>query len=504
MSNSWSHGYYADEGYEYGYHTETSPSYLQWMCTLQGIDAPKDNFTYLDLGCGQGLSLIFHAALHPDSQFIGVDFMPRHIAHARSLAKRLALRNITFIEADFLDLAKWPDKIGEVDYAVAHGISTWVSKEVRKGMWSLVSKVLKPGGIVYNSYNTYPGWHSASPFQHLVIQLNNHMRGKAAIDLAIRKMSALKDANAVLFEMLPSLDMRIDGMSRSDPAYLVQEYNNTAWQPLYVAEILQEISEYKLDYFGTANVVQLFDASYPPSLLEVINQESSLHMRETIRDFAIGQSFRRDLYAKGSLELGKALQINRLGEQALISTQTELIDNENVVEMVYENLTVTFDKATLQGVIDAFGEKGATVNDVQKVLPQFSVREVAEIATYLIHNGKLGIRTGYCVDKLKKINHELANAHLDGAPYNYLAFGKTNRVIRLRNADMMLLSHHLQGVQNQDLDKKLQETMTILNKRFCIEGREITNPQESLEQAKLHANHFLDVVLPALVSQEVI
>lgn len=77
MSNSWSHGYYADEGYEYGYHTETSPSYLQWMCTLQGIDAPKDNFTYLDLGCGQGLSLIFHAALHPDSQFIGVDFMPR-------------------------------------------------------------------------------------------------------------------------------------------------------------------------------------------------------------------------------------------------------------------------------------------------------------------------------------------------------------------------------------------------------------------------------------------
>ena len=108
------------------------------------------------------------------------------------------------------------------------------------------------------------------------------------------------------------------------------------------------------------------------------------------------------------------------------------------------------------------------------------------------------------LDKLKKINHELAHAHLDGGPYNYLAFARTNRVIRLRNADMMLLSHHLQGVQNQDLDKKLQETMTILNKRFCIEGREITNLQESLEQAKLHANHFLDVVLPALVSQEVI
>ena len=74
MSNSWSHGYYADEGYEYGYHTETSPSYLQWMCTLQGIDAPKDNFTYMDLGCGQGLRLIFHAALHPDSQFNGVGY----------------------------------------------------------------------------------------------------------------------------------------------------------------------------------------------------------------------------------------------------------------------------------------------------------------------------------------------------------------------------------------------------------------------------------------------
>ena len=84
---SWHRGYFADTGYTHGYFREMAPSYLAWAALMQGVAVPTRDFRYVDLGCGQGFGLILLAACHPDSQFIGVDFMPAHVAHARQLAR---------------------------------------------------------------------------------------------------------------------------------------------------------------------------------------------------------------------------------------------------------------------------------------------------------------------------------------------------------------------------------------------------------------------------------
>ena len=93
----WKHGYYADAGYTYGFYPETSPARLQWAALIQGHALPRQRFRYLDAGCGQGLSVIFAAAAHPDSEFVGIDFLPEHIAHARRLAEAAGLDNVTFV-----------------------------------------------------------------------------------------------------------------------------------------------------------------------------------------------------------------------------------------------------------------------------------------------------------------------------------------------------------------------------------------------------------------------
>jgi hypothetical protein len=59
----WKHGYFADNGYTFGYYREMAPCYLAWAALLQGVVAPTRNFRYVDLGCGQGLGLILQAAL---------------------------------------------------------------------------------------------------------------------------------------------------------------------------------------------------------------------------------------------------------------------------------------------------------------------------------------------------------------------------------------------------------------------------------------------------------
>lgn len=143
----WKHGYYADSGYTYGYYPETSPLRLAWAALVQGHQMPTRGFRYLDAGCGQGLSLILMAAAHPDSEFVGIDFLPEHVAHAASLARRCGLANVRFIEGDFTELAPDAAALGPFDYVVCHGITTWVSPEVKRALFSLVGRALKPGGL---------------------------------------------------------------------------------------------------------------------------------------------------------------------------------------------------------------------------------------------------------------------------------------------------------------------------------------------------------------------
>ena len=54
----WKHGYFADNGYTFGYYREMAPCYLAWAALLQGVVTPTRGFRYVDLGCGQGLGLI--------------------------------------------------------------------------------------------------------------------------------------------------------------------------------------------------------------------------------------------------------------------------------------------------------------------------------------------------------------------------------------------------------------------------------------------------------------
>lgn len=120
-------------------------------------------------GLWPGLDLVIAAACHPHSEFVGIDFMPEHIAHARSLAQDCGLTNVSILEGDFLALSESPDTLGEFDFAVCHGIATWVAPVIRQALFKLVGRVLKPGGLFYNRYNTLPGWLPMLPFQQLVL-----------------------------------------------------------------------------------------------------------------------------------------------------------------------------------------------------------------------------------------------------------------------------------------------------------------------------------------------
>ena len=58
-----------------------------------------------------------------------------------------------------------------LDFIVAHGVYSWVGAAQRQSIRRLVRDSLKPGGLLYLSYNSLPGWAGEMPLRKLLVEL---------------------------------------------------------------------------------------------------------------------------------------------------------------------------------------------------------------------------------------------------------------------------------------------------------------------------------------------
>jgi SAM-dependent methyltransferase len=200
--SSWAEGYVTEIGYTYGYYGELVPSRLAFACLTKGVGAPGLNaepFRLLELGCGQGLSANIIAAANPHIDYTAVDFNPAHIAGASALARDANTPNVHFREASFEEIAT-DETLGEFDVITLHGIYTWVSTENREHIIRIVRDKLKTGGLLYVSYNCYPGWAPLAPIRRLFTD-TSLVAPKAPIldrlEQSFRLFDRLKEVNAL-------------------------------------------------------------------------------------------------------------------------------------------------------------------------------------------------------------------------------------------------------------------------------------------------------------------
>lgn len=450
QSLDWKHGYFADNGYTFGYYREMAPCYLAWAALLQGVIAPTRNFRYVDLGCGQGLGLILQAACHPDSEFVGVDFMPAHVAHARRLAQAAGITNVRFIEGDFTALQNDASALadatgapleGQTDYVVAHGIASWVSPAVRASLWTLAGGLLKPGGLHYTSYNTEPGWLAAKPFQHLVMLRQAQGRtGAEALRSGMDTLAALEAAKSKLYATFTTLKPRLEVAAGMDIAYLTQEYNNRHWEPLRVADMMAQARAVKLDWVGSATLPEQFGNLLPPEMAKLIDSESDPALRETVRDLAVVQSFRRDMYVKGSTVAWPSERLRRVSETRVVASHLLPLpqSSDGKMEIVTTLGKVRVNRDASQAILDCAGEQGATIAQLQQGPGRTdSLGSMVQKTSLLIHAGLLYLQHDTDANA-RKLNHAIAQAVCDGAPYKHLAAPRLGEATSLDGLNAML------------------------------------------------------------------
>jgi SAM-dependent methyltransferase len=313
--------YAADIPYLRDFKPMLAPAWLDHVALVAGIEPPsrQNGFAWCDLGCGQGVTAAILAATHPAGVFHGIDAMPVHIDHARRLAAAAAIPNLELHAVDFAAASSL--ELPQFDYIVAHGVYTWVGTETQRAVRRFIDRRLKPGGLVYLSYNAMPGWARDLPFQGLLREFGrtfpggNFERFTAAAELA-RTLAGTGLPSLAASFIVKELQERPQDYP---PAYLVHEFMPRAWQPLYVTEVRRDMATIGLEPVGSATLSENFDwMVLDKTVRRTLGTIADPDARELVRDYYLDQRFRCDVFARSNRRLGPGERAGRLHSSTFV------------------------------------------------------------------------------------------------------------------------------------------------------------------------------------------
>jgi SAM-dependent methyltransferase len=302
-------GYLTDVPYVRQFSKELAPPALRAAMALNGFaPPPADDFDYCELGCGTGDTTNTLAAAHPRARFVGVDFNAEHVSFARGLAARGGLGNARFVERDFAELAR--EALPHFDYVCAHGVLSWISPETRGALLDFAAARLKPGGVLYVTYNALPGWAAVEPLRRLMLDASAGVAG-SSLDRARHGASVARllcDAGAEYFESNSTAKEMLETMLRMGLPYAAHEYFGAHWEPMYFADVATEMTARALGFIGQLPLYLNYrDLTIPPSAMELFRSVSDRASFESLKDYAVNEFFRGDLYVKDSAARDEAV-----------------------------------------------------------------------------------------------------------------------------------------------------------------------------------------------------
>jgi phospholipid N-methyltransferase len=450
---SWNHGYQTNYKYATGYYRELAPAWIDFSSIICGNlparKSSKDPFNYLELGSGMGFHLCLLALTHPEGNFVGIDFNPDHVLHGKCLADELRIDNIKFIEGDFIDLADgFSEFEGQYNYVVAHGIASWVTHEVREALITLASNSLKLGGLFYCSYNSLPGKQHLSSLQQLALiefkrnqdfssSENPHPVIQAAKTLIALQGTQEDPSKFTLCN--PQLVNYINsGLEKQDQSYLSGEFLNEGWQPLSVLEVHSTTVSNKLSYVGSATLPENFSNLLPDNIRDLVNAESNDLIREFLKDIAINQGFRRDLFSRGSIELSFNQQYRLIEETCFCLTDAHTQDKYSIPTsfgLVTGNYDFysSLEKSLLEGP--------KTFKQLLGYLPT-DFPNLAQAISLLIHEGRINFyiedTKGAVLKRCKLATNYLNKMHKEGLAYRFRPSAYTRSANSFSLAEVIL------------------------------------------------------------------
>jgi SAM-dependent methyltransferase len=268
-------------------------SHAATVATLLGMNppAPRD-CRVLELGCSDGANLLPMAESLPHASFLGCDIAPRAIAAAKQTAAEVALANVTFVEQDLRELVL---DSGPFDYIVAHGVYSWVPAPVRDALFEIAARHLGENGVMFVSYNTYPGCHIRRAAWDILHFHVDRIEGAAArLDAARALASILAEPGLAQDENDAMLRGEFKRLAVQSDSALYHDDLGVPNDPVYFHEFVAHAEGHGLTFLAEAKLSMMTAAGLAPRAQQLVGTLDRLP-REQYLDFARVRRFRQSL-----------------------------------------------------------------------------------------------------------------------------------------------------------------------------------------------------------------
>ena len=272
------------------------PEYMAAAAILHGVVPERiNNCRFLEVGCGDGVSLLAMAASLPDAEFVGIDLSEPRIDEAQQSARAIGVSNVRF---HCLDVTNFDSKeFGKFDYIAAHGLYSWVPETVRERILVIYKDCLTPKGIGYISYNTFPGWH----LRNLIRDAGRFIIGNERQSLEdaekaiqfVRMMAESPGTGNFYKEIIKS---ELATAETKAPGILFHDELAELNRPFYISEMVSRFERAGLVFLAEADPTMHLTDPLGPTVNAFLNSLADIPVRrEQCLDFLRGTRFRSTL-----------------------------------------------------------------------------------------------------------------------------------------------------------------------------------------------------------------
>lgn len=275
--------------------TAAHPSRIAALAALHDVEPPDPRTCrYLDVGCAEGGNPISIAVSLPGTEVVGIDLSETQVAEGRRRVARLSLTNCDIRQQNLEDVSS---SLGLFDYVVCNGVYSWVTPRIADRILALCKALLSPTGLLYVSYNTYPGWHYRQIAREIAMLASAEgspaeriRKGKAAV-AAVATSNLVTDA--AYRTDLAWLNELVDA---APEAYFFHEFLEVENHPCWFREFATSASAHGLSYVEDARF-----GSMPLSSLYIDPTDATRKVspdrivREQYSDFLTNRPFRQSI-----------------------------------------------------------------------------------------------------------------------------------------------------------------------------------------------------------------
>ncbi len=271
----------------------------------------------LELGCASGGNLLPLALRFPEADFTGIDLSSKQIEQATALAEQFGLKNITFKAESITDLDLQDQHF---DYIIAHGVYSWVPKEVQEAILRVCNQYLSDKGLAFVSYNTLPGWNAVRTVRDMMLYHTQPFETPEEKVSEARKMLHFVSEN-IRAEKGPYkqiLEQEIATLKNADDNYLLHDHLEYINDPCYFHSFMAQAEAHDLMYVADADLPAMYLGNQTAQAAETLTHIPDIVRQEQYIDFINNRRFRMTLLTKKGREFTRNVQPDVLQDLYLL------------------------------------------------------------------------------------------------------------------------------------------------------------------------------------------